>query len=176
MTVLTVGQLRDRIDTPADDAAVQAILDHIEADITRRIGGPYVDDSTTIQEEFDNPGGTKLFVQRRISSVGTITEYRLISTGWDAGTELTAGTDYLVWPDKGMIERRGGWGLRVVVDYVPADDRELWREAELDLARLALSRSALKQESVGGEYSFTAPDNWEVEKARVMRRLMWPSL
>lgn len=170
MTILSIDALRQRIETPASDSALGDLLDRIEADIVRHLGNPYVNATTPVSETHRGDGYS-LFLKRRILSVDTVTEYILGASGWTPQA-LTEGSDFLVWNDEGRLERRQmGWRARVVVAYVPQDDRPAWKEAELDLARIALSRSALKSESVGGEYSFTAPDDWEVEKARVLQRL-----
>lgn len=173
MALLTVEELRERIDTPASNAALSALLEQIEAELVQRLGAAYTGAAIT---ETHRGEGRSLFLKRRPSSITSIAEGTLGTDGF-TDTTLTAGRDYLLWADEGRVERRqGGWGARVTVQYIPQDDKAAWKEAELDLARLALARSAVKAESVGGEYSFTAPENWEEEKARVIQRLSWLSL
>ncbi len=54
---------------------------------------------------------------------------------------------------------------------MPADDRAEWRAALLELVRLQLARTALKSESIAGEYSYTAADDWDADRAKLLRRL-----
>lgn len=173
MSVLTVSELQARIDTPVSDAALSALLERIEADIKKAIGNPYTDATTDITESHRRPPGKSLYLRRPILTVSSVTEYTDLSS--TTGTTLTEGTNFYVWADEGRLERilGGTWAVRTDVVYVPQDDRPAWREAELDIARIALSRSALKQESVGGEYSFTAPDSWEAEAQKVIGRLLF---
>jgi hypothetical protein len=60
----------------------------------------------------------------------------------------------------------------ITVTYKPYDDREQRKEAIIDLARLTLERTAMKSESIAGEYSYTAWEGgWDAERVKVMRRL-----
>lgn len=172
MSVLTLSALRARIETPVGDGDLQALLDSIEQDIVDVIGNPYESATADISETHAGYG-RDLFLARRVLSVTTVTEYDSLTDA--TGTELTENVGFAVWPKQGRLERIGGkWGAKVTVEYVPADDRLKWMEAEIDLVRLRLAHTAMKAESVGGELSYTAPDNWEKEKRRVIERLMFP--
>jgi hypothetical protein len=46
----------------------------------------------------------------------------------------------------------------------------------IDLVRIVIERTAMKSESIAGEYSYTAPDNWEAEFRKAMKRLVFKAL
>lgn len=149
-------------------ADLTALIERVEAEITAVIGAPYVDAETTISETLHGEG-KDLFLARRVGSVDSVTEYE---TPVSDGVVLTA-DDYYAWLEEGRLERISTleWAARVDVAYVPKDERSKRKQAVIDLVRLYIERTANFQESVGGEFSFTAPANWEREKRRVMRRL-----
>lgn len=171
MSLTAVAEVRALVATTLTDAQLQIVIDRVEADITERIGAPYTDANTTISETVAG-GYADLYLKRPISSVSTVTEYSSLSS--ESGEALTAADgDFFVWPNEGRLVRLangGRWGARVVVAYVPADDRHKWKQAVTDLVRLIVNHQAMKAESVAGEYSYTAPD-YEVEKRRILKRL-----
>lgn len=176
MTLLTIGELTARVETPVKAADLQDLLDRIEAEIIEVAGNPYVDAETTISETHAGYG-RDLFLARPILSVETVTEYSDLTDS--TGRELTENSDFAVWSKEGRLQRltsAGKWGAKVTVEYVPRDDRGKWKEAEIDLARLYLKRTAMKTESITTERSFsrvfTAPD-WEAEKQAIIGRLLF---
>lgn len=171
MSLVTVSQLTPLVPSPIDAAALQAVIDRVEADLTALVGAPY--DGSALTETVTG-GGEDVFLKRPIDSVSSVTEYALLSS--TSGTVLVEGTTFYVWPDQGRLTRLGrsdGWGERVVVSYVPQDQRERRKQVIIDLVRVYLSRSALKSESISGSHSYNAPDNWEAEVRRVARRLQF---
>jgi hypothetical protein len=107
--------------------------------------------------------GEFLFTPTEIYAVVSITE---------DGNALTS-DEYQIWAG-GVIERLPSdshWGNRMTVVYKSADDRKKRSQVIIDLARLVLERTAMKSESVAGEYSFTAPDSWDEEFRKAMRKL-----
>ena len=193
---LTVADCRALVPTPLTDVQLQAVIDRIEAEITAVIGAPQ-DDAVSVEvTETIRGGDSNLFVKRPISSVTELTEFSGLTD--TTGTTLTEGTEFYVWGDEGRIERIGGssgaasamsafymtdaqfaglaasggvWGSHVEVTYKPKDQHLKREQATIDLVRVMLSQTALKAESVAGEYSYQAPANWELEKRRIMRRL-----
>jgi hypothetical protein len=112
--------------------------------------------------------GMNLFTQVEIGSIVSIVEDDVTLTE----------DEYRTWGG-GVIERLpedSMWGDRMVVTYKPADDRPKRRQAIVDMARLVVERSAMRSESIAGEYSFTAPDDWEAEMKKVMRRLTFTAV
>jgi hypothetical protein len=171
VSLTSVSEVQARVVTDASAPTIQALIDEIEAEITAAIGAPYSTASTTIQETVEGEGA-ELFLRRPILTVDAVTNYSTLAA--TTGTALTEGTDFFAWPAQGRLTRLptgAAWGERVVVDYVPQDDRKKWKGAIIDLARLRLSMTPMRQESISGEFGYTAPENWEAELRKVMRRL-----
>ena len=168
MSLVTVANARALINTSLSDANLQAVIDRVEAQVTGRIGEPWSDGSTPSSLAKTMRGeGMNLFMPTEIYSVTSIVE----------DTVTLTSDEYRVWGG-GVIERLpmgSSWGDRVVVTYAPANDREKRSQVVIDLIRLVIERTAMASESVGGEYSYTAPDNWNREFNRAMRRLTFRS-
>ena len=179
MSLVTTAEVRALISSGLSDSELQDVIDRVEDEITEEIGAPYTDDSTPITETVSG-GGKSIYLKRPINSVSSVTEYSQLSN--TAGTSLTENEEFYVWPDQGRLERIGGiwgggeWGRMIEVVYVPQDQNKKRKKAIIDLVRLDLSRKAMYQESVGGEYSYTAPPNWEKESRQIMKRLVFTSL
>ena len=167
MSVTSVDDVRALVPAAKalSDTDLQTVINRIEAEIAAMIGAPYAEDKSIT---LILPGGGKfLSLPRQIGEVVSVTVY---ATPADAGRVLSE-EEYVVWAQEGMLERANGvWESRVVVVFRPADDREQWKQAVIDLARIDIERTAQKQESVGGEYGYTAPD-WEMERRKILRRL-----
>lgn len=172
MSLLTVAELQQFVETHLSPTALQEAIDWVEEQLAEEVGAPYA--GAAISETHAGYG-RRLFVNRPIGSVTEITEYSSLVDNTGA---VLAATDYVVWADEGIIERVGTakWGARVAVAYVPRDDRARWKQAIIDLVRLLIDRTALQSESVAGEMSYTAPANWEAERRRVARRLSFRSM
>jgi len=102
--------------------------------------------------------------------------YAVVSVTED-GNAL-ASSEYQTWAG-GVIERlpsESYWGDRTVVVYKPTDDRKKRTQVIIDLVRLVLERTAMKSENIAGEYSYTAPDNWDHEFRSAMRRLLFKAV
>ncbi len=168
-SLVSVEEVRALVQTGLTDAQLQAVIDREEAELIRMIG-PHYANGLTVSETLNGDRNRNLYLKRRITSVSSIVEY-LTST---VGTPLDA-LNFQVWGDEGRIERLlagAKWpNCRIVVTYVPQDDNLERKAAIIDLLRLGLSRSGLKSESVAGEYSYTAFDNTDEERSRVLRRL-----
>jgi len=173
MSLLNVAEARELLQTGLGDAGLQRVIDREEAWLVRNFGAHYVDVNTTVVETLTG-GGASLFLRRPLTSVLSVVE---------GGTTLTT-DDYRVWAGQGRLERlpagsqwlsgAAKWlpDVTIVVTYVPFNDNDQRKEAIIDLARLAMERTAMKSESIAGEYSYTAWDGgWDAERAKVMRRL-----
>lgn len=156
MPLLTVTDLRALIESDRTDAELIAILAREEAMLVRKLGA-HGDGVTATTEVLEGTGGD-LFLPRPAASVTSV-------------NGATGG--YTALPRQGRIY--GSWYGLVTVVYVPADDRDERRAALIDLVRLVISRTAMKSESVAGEYSYQAPD-WQAERAAIYRRLMFTSV
>ena len=156
------------INTALSDVDLQKVIDRVEAQITARIGAPQTDGLETQVARTVRGEGCNLFLPTEVHAIVTIVE---------DGVELTA-EEYRVW-SAGVIERlpiNASWGDRVVVTYKPVDDRLKRTEVIIDLVRLVIEHTAMKSESVAGEYSYTAPENWEAEFRRAMKRLTFQAV
>ena len=156
------------INTAMSDVDLQKVIDRVEAQVTARIGAPQTDALETEIMKTYRGEGCNLFLPTEINSVVSIVE---------DGVELTA-EEYRVW-SAGVIERlpsESHWGDRIVVTYKPVDDRLKRTEVIIDLVRLVIEHTAMKSESVAGEYSYTAPENWEAEFRRAMKRLTFQAV
>ena len=168
MSLVTVAEARALVNTGLSDGDLQVVIDRIEADITSKVGAPQTDAYATEVVKTLRGEGENLFLPTEIYSVVGIVE--------DTVT-LTA-DQYQTWGG-GVIERLPmgtTWGDRVVVTYKPKDDRPVRDGVIIDLLRLTLNRSAMKSESIAGEYSYTAFDSSDGEYRKVMKRLMFQAL
>ncbi len=170
MPLVTAADAKKQINTSMGDEDLQAIIDRIESQITARIGEPWSEDNMPPEIEKTLRGdGMSLFLSTGIYEVVSIVE---------DDVELTT-DDYRVWGNGGVIERlpiNSNWGTVCTVTYKPMDDRFKRIPVIIDLLRLTLNRSAMKSENFAGEYSYTAPDNWDAEFRKAMKRLVFKAI
>lgn len=160
MSLLSTAELRDLVQTNLSDTQLQRIIDREENALVRKLGA-HGDGVTAVTEQVVGRGA-HLFLRRPAVSITSVTDMSLI-----------ASTDYTLSVDLGSIYRLSGeWGRAVTVVYVPVDDRDERKAVLIELCRLAIERTAMKSESVAGEYSYQAPD-WEALRARLYRQLMY---
>lgn len=168
MSLVESAVAKKLINTSLSDPDLQTIIDRIEAQITERIGAPQTDGYATTVTKTLRGEGPHLFLPTEIYAVVSITE---------DGAALVAG-DYQIWSG-GVIERLpsdSSWGKRNVVVYKPVDDRLRRAQVIIDLTRIVLNRTAMKSENIAGEYSFTAPEDWDDVFRKAMRRLMFKAI
>ena len=142
---LTIAQVREHVQTDLVDAAIQRIIDAVNADITARLGP-----SAGIVAL--RRGGDKLiYLGRKAGSISEVIE-------WYESTEYTLdATDYKLHADGYRIERLDDgvnsadeWRGLVKVTFDPADaEAEARALLELNLIRLDISQAGVKSESVG---------------------------
>lgn len=167
-SLVSPAQARALIPTSLLDENLQTIIDRVEDQIVERIGLPQDDNHTVEIEKTMRGEGGDLFLPTEIYAVVSIEE---------DGTTLAV-DDYQVWSG-GVIERLpigAHWGSRCVVTYQPADDRKKREQVIIDLVRLVIQRTAMKYESVGGEYSYTAPSDWDDQFNKMMKRLTFQAV
>ena len=167
-SLVSPADARKLINTSLLDADLQTVIDRVEAQITEKIGAPQTDAHETQFVKTLRGEGESLFMPTEVYGVVSIVE---------DGTTL-ATDDYQVWGG-GVLERLplgAQWGNRCVVTYQPADDRLKRAQVIIDLVRLVIERTALKYESIGGEYTYTAPDDWDREFKKAMRRLVFQAV
>lgn len=169
MSLVLAADAKKFINTSLADEDLQAVIDRIESQITERIGAPQTDGYTTTVTKTLRGEGFCLYMPTEIYAVVSVTEDT---------NELTS-DEYQTWAG-GVIERLPvnclAWGKRVTVVYKPVDDRKKRTQVILDLLRLTLERTAMKSESIAGEYSYTAPNDWDDEFRKAMKRLMFKAV
>ena len=168
MSLVSTAEVRALVNTSMPETSLQAVIDRIDAQVTGRVGAPPTDLMTTTITKTFRGEGFFLFAPTEIYAVVSISE---------DGNAL-ASSEYQQWAG-GVIERlphESYWGDRMTVVYKPADDRLLRTQVIIDLVRLTIERTAMKAESIAGEYSYTAPDNWDAEFKSAMRRLMFKAV
>jgi len=167
-SLVSPTDVRALVKTSLEDGDLQNVIDRIEAQVAERIGEPQTDGmATTITKTFRGEG-FYLFLPTEIHEVVSIVE---------DSTTLT-GDEYRTWAG-GVIERlpsESYWGDRIVVTYKPKDDRKVRSQVIIDLTRIVIERTAMKGESIGGEYSYTAPESWDAQFNQAMRRLTFKAL
>lgn len=168
-SLVSPANVKALVNTALSDPNLQLVIDRVEAQVTQKIGAPWTDDSTPAQIVKTYRGeGPYLFTPTEIHSVVSIVE---------DGSTLTT-DDYRTWAG-GVIDRLPegtSWGDRCVLTYQPVDDRKVRTQVIIDLVRLVIERTAMKSESIAGEYSYTAPDNWDAEFRKTMKRLMFKAI
>jgi hypothetical protein len=167
-SLVSTANVKALINTSLSDANLQDVIDRVEAQITERIGEPQTDAYATTITKTLRGEGYYLFMPTEIYVVVSVTE----------DLNLLTSDQYQLWAG-GVIERlpsESYWGDRTVVVYKPTDDRKRRAQVIVDLVRLVLERTAMKSENIGGEYSYTAPDDWDAEFRKAMRRLMFKAV
>jgi len=156
------------VNTAMSDVNLQTVIDRVESQVNARIGVPQTDAYATEVVKTMRGEGFYLFTPTEIYSVVSIVE---------DGNALTS-DQYQTWAG-GVIERlpeESYWGDRCVVTYKPADDRLKRAQVIIDLVRLVIERTAMKSENIAGEYSYTAPDNWDAEFRKAIKQLMFKAI
>jgi hypothetical protein len=167
-SLVSPAEAKALINTSLSDASLQSVIDRVEAQVTEKIGAPQSDAHDVQLVRTLRGEGSILFMPTEIYTVVTVVEDDLAMDP----------AEYQVWAG-GVIERLPtgtSWGKRCVVTYKPADDRLKRKQVIIDLVRLVLERTALKQESVAGEYSYTAPSDWDAEFRKAMKRLTFQAV
>ena len=168
MSLVSPANVKALINTSISDTDLQTVIDRVEAQINARIGAPQTDAYATEVVKTLRGEGEFIFMPTEIYSVSSIVE--------DAST-LTS-DQYQTWAG-GVIERlpeESHWGDRVVVTYKPTDDRLMRAQVIIDLVRIVIERTAMKSESIAGEYSYTAPDNWDAEFRKAIKKLTFKAI
>lgn len=167
-TLVSPAQVKALVNTSMSDGNLQVVIDRVEAQVNAKIGAPQTDAFATEVVKTLRGEGICLFLPTEIYSVVSIVE----------DDNALSADQYQTW-GAGVIERLpldSTWGNRCVVTYKPADDRLKRAEVIINLVRLVIERTAMKQESIAGEYSYTAPDNWDAEFRKAMKKLIFQAV
>lgn len=173
MSLVQPSEVTPLVHTALSDAELQDVIDRVEAQLTELVGAPYDAASPPTITETHAGYALSVFTRRPIGSIVSVTEYGSLAD--TTGTALTENVDYFVWAGQGRIDRIGlKWSAKVTVAYQPENQLHKRRQAVIDLVRIWIQQRPFRSESVGREYSYTAPDNWDEEMQRVIRRLQFP--
>ena len=150
MSILTIAQLREHVETDLTEAALLRVLTAAESEVNAKIGLPL------IQAEVINDIGlcNILFLRRRASTITTVVEEVATGLGIYDITTLAI-DDYKLLTDI-QLERLGNgsnprsrWGDRVSLVYVPKDYNDRRIEVVISLVKLSLQYSGVEHEKVG---------------------------
>jgi len=161
MTILTPNELREHVETDLSDAALFRILSAAEQRIVD-VAGEHP--AGTLSEYIDrigalSPPTRRIYLARKIATVVEIRERDFLD---DDETTL-ASDDWRKTGSREIVRLREGtnsrlyWAPFVAVDYTAVDDMALRRQAQIDLAKIALANEGY-QRGTSGDFSFTGPD------------------
>ncbi|MCA0354713.1 MAG: hypothetical protein LCH85_22190 [Chloroflexi bacterium] len=163
MPLVSVAEVRQKIATPLDDSDLATIIDAEEADLIERCGD-HPDGSTEITEVARSTSAS-LWLRHPVVSISSVQERR----AGEANSAVTA-NGYELDAATGKLERIGGSWLGIItISYVPRDQRSRRKRILIELIRLAVEQTAMKSESIAGEYSYTA-DDWDAKRAGLYRQ------
>ncbi len=170
MTILTVTELRQHIETDLVDAALQRVADDAEALINAKAG--IITAKTEDFNAFGFPRGRDriLFTVLAIDTVTSILERDNLD---DAGTVLST-DDWEKQGGRQLIRVSGGtnsrslWAQHVTVVYVPLADTAIRIMVQVDLVKLSLMYSGAAREEDG---DFEVHHKDSTETAKILSRL-----
>jgi hypothetical protein len=144
MSLLTVDEIRQHVETDLGDTALGRLIDDADGEIIDRLG------ALASQVEVI-PGGEKyIVIARKAISITAIVE-RIRETDYALGAD-----DYTLLSDKRRVQRLQGstvpsiwWQGLVTITYVPVDETIPRKRLLVDLVRLSASYTALSSVGVG---------------------------
>jgi len=167
MSLATIAEVRNHVETDLVDIALQQLIDDAELEIDVRIGEV---DEQIDEIENEEPFPSLIFPSRKVSSVTSIIE--------EIGDDITTleDDDFRLRQGGAAIERlstgtnpRSTWGEIITVEYEPIDDTARRKRVIIDLVKLAVNYNALDSERIG-DYSATSK-KYEDERAALINRL-----
>lgn len=154
-TIISPAILKEHFETDLSDAALQRVIDGVDADIIQFAGL-----LTNISEVHAQPERS-LFLARPASTIVSVTETR------GGVATVLAANDYILW-DGYRVERlntgtnaQDTWpyntGDYVTVVYTPQDDTARRVMAAINMCKIDLQYMGVKSQSLG-DYNYTAED------------------
>ena len=170
MGLVSVAELRSVVTSALTDVQLQTVLDREEQEMIARTG-PHGDGLDGLTVLLCGGAGTTLYLPRSLTSISSVAVRQALT---DIAQSLAA-TAYAL-NGSARLERIGGlsWETFVTIVGIPADLHRR-KSVLIELVRQALEQTALKSESVAGEYSWSAPE-WERQRADLYRRLTFMSI
>ncbi len=171
MTILTVSQLQEHIETDLGDDAIQRLADATEEMIIREEGETSA--VTETRNEWGFPWGRNrtIYTARAISSITSIKE----RTHPDDDQTTLSTDDYRQEGTRRLIRLQEGtnprqlWAPHVELIYTPESDSNIRILVQIDLVKLAIMYSGALKETEG-DFSFWHHDT-AMETGAILRRL-----
>jgi hypothetical protein len=171
MSLVSIAELRALVQSTLTDGELIAVLDREEDEVIRRAGPHWEEDLAVV--EFHEGDKAHIFTDRPVDTIDEIvisyddfvTSTTLTSADYRKDDRMLGGIQRLI------ANRPVRWTGLVRITYRPEDDTQQRKSILIELVRIALERQALKQESIGGEYSYRAPDDWNSERDKLFSRL-----
>lgn len=169
-TLLTVAAMREHVETDMIDAAVQRVMNGEESEIDSRFG------LVAAQVDTLEGLGTEIFPSRPVLSISEIVETLFDTFGNETATTLNA-DDYTIINEGRVVKRlttgtnpRQVWGHRLKVTSVPLDETDRRISVLIDLVKLALANTGLKNEW-SGDYRTEQKESYQGEREKILARL-----
>ena len=163
-TLITVGQLREHVETDLSDEALERLIDSADAEIIRAYG-PHDGERTVTLYPVLRQSPYLLTLPSPAANVSLITE----------GTDDTVSADYTVeYNGRVLLKSKSRWLPPVDVTYTPVADNPRRIMALIDLVKLEVQYSGLASERVGSYQSNSALSDGNtmlVERNRILSRL-----
>ena len=146
MTLLTVAQIREHIETDLLDTAVQRLIDDADAAVIAR-HGPHTAVTRTVHSDPYLGSPTVIYLDRPIASVTSVTEYDSLGNP----TVLVPANYELLYGGRALrrFTTPYAWGYKVTVVYTPSDDTAQRKRVIADLVKLAIQYDATESTSIG---------------------------
>lgn len=174
MTLLTVDQFREHVETSLVDDAIQRLLDDAEAEIIR-----YAGDLGSVTELIDG-GSSRLVLSRRAGSVTSVTETSGTTTTTLDADDWRLRSAYVLERLNTGTNPRWTWSRFATVTYVAADDTDTRAVVQLELVKIAIARNpGLAAQTIGAwteQYVNNSAWNPDLERASILARLLDPSI
>lgn len=170
MSLISIAELKQHVETDLDDDAIQRLIDDAEDEIDERHGG--LESQTDVINNAEL--STCLFLSRKVVSITSVTEEFI--SGGDVDSTVLDSTDYRVRSNNRQVDRlsdgvnpRSTWANSVIFVYVPKDETNRRVRVTIDLVRLAIQYTASKAERTG-DFSMTSVE-YEKERSQLIARL-----
>lgn len=171
MSVLTVEQFREHLETDLLDVALQRLIDDAEQEIDKKVGKLATETDVVKHATLADT----LLLKRRAKTITTAVEELEATTGTFIPTTLDP-TDYRL--DGGYqlkrlssgVNPRATWGDLVTIIYVPESDAAARLVVTIDLVKLSVQFSGLDSEKVG-DWS-ASQSKYAAKKREALQRLV----
>lgn len=139
--MITITDVRARVETDLDDVTLQRIVDGVQKEIERHAGN-----ETQQIEAFTQLGTDFITLARRAQSITSVAERR---SSLSDETLLVEDVDFRVIDPYKIRRLNTDWGEEVVVDYVPESDPNVRDRVALDIAQMDIEFRSFQSESLG---------------------------